>query len=100
MCYYIIVKEKEREVINMPSMNMVTIVGKYKGNYNYLEHTNLIIVEVDDMPVYIEVGNEMFDAIKTRAIDTIVGVRGKLGMNCSIYQPQMVIKCDKLSFIA
>lgn len=99
MCYYIIVKEKERDVMNMPSINMVTIVGKYKGKYEYIQGTNLILVDVGDVPVYVEVNGSILKELANRPIDSVIGVKGKLGINYSILEPQIVVKSDTISFL-
>jgi hypothetical protein len=99
LCYYIIVKEKERDVINMPSINMVTIVGKYKGKYECIQDTGLILVDVGDVPVYVEVNGSILKELANRPIDSMIGVKGKLGINYSVFEPQMVVKSDTISFL-
>ena len=54
LCYYIIVKEKERDVRNMAIINMATVVGKYHGEQSYLD-AYFIMVEVDDGFIWAEV---------------------------------------------
>lgn len=85
--------------MNMPSINMVTIVGKYKGKYEYIQDTNLILVDVGDVPVYVEVNGSILKELANRPIDSVIGVKGKLGINYSILEPQIVVKGDTISFL-
>lgn len=85
--------------MNMPSINMVTIVGKYKGKYEYIQDTNLILVDVGDVPVYVEVNGSILKELANRPIDSVIGVKGKLGINYSILEPQIVVKSDTISFL-
>ena len=83
----------------MPNINMVTIVGKYKGKYECIQDTNLILVEVGDIPVYVEVNGSILKELVNRPIDSIIGVKGRLAINHSVFEPQMVVKSDTISFL-